>query len=134
MLKNLRAGFHWIAPLILLNAADLWITLYALSVGCGEANPWVRPVVLETWFVIAKLAYIPVTILLAALVLSVRPYRMLLIAMTIMLAGVVTYNTVVLITGWSPLDAVAQSVWLWTLAGVGCGCLALGVAWAIERR
>ena len=131
--RNIMAAYLWIGPLILLNAADLAITLCALRMGHEEANPFVGSGIESTPFILMKLGWVPVLIVYAAFLLTEGSYRILVKALTLLMGAVVAYNIGVMVTQCSPLDAIAGNRVHWMLAAAGAGVVALGLAWAHEH-
>lgn len=89
-----------LGALVLLNAADLWLTVRALDRGAIEVNPVMR-VMLETRPLTAAVFKLSVGFGVAAVLWRLRRYRRILEVSLVLLAGFVV------LTGYHLVGAVA---------------------------
>jgi hypothetical protein len=91
-----------LGTVVLLNAADLWLTVRALDRGAVEVNPVMR-VLLETRPVTAAVFKLAVGVGVAAVLWRLRRYRRILEVSLVLLAGFL------MLTGYHLVGAVALS-------------------------
>ncbi len=81
------------ATLFVLNVADYFLTIWALSLGGIELNPLMSPVISTPFGPIVKIALVGILCVLVALRLRFKPGVVLLVTVTAIYVAVVAWNS-----------------------------------------
>ena len=130
---NLDRCFAWFFLSMVFNSLDMLLTVYAVQGDHLEANPFARPVVLTTWYIVVKQLAVPALAAAGAAVLPLTWARVFMKALTVAFVAVVASNLCNLAFGWSLGlgDAVnSRTGWYVFTVGATAGCG--GLAWLHE--
>lgn len=131
--ENLERCFLWFFMAMVFNSLDIILTAYAVQDGHTEANPFARPVVLTTWYIIVKQAAVPALAAAGAAVLPTTWARVFMKALTFAFGSVVVSNACNLAFGWSlGLGDVVSSGVKWYGFTVITTAVCGGLAWLHE--